>query len=708
MPEDPEIKTPKERLAQLEAAMAEGDTQAQPQGSQQGGTTPAQQVGLEPGKLGFWESFKRPGYGNNTGADLAKLLTQGAAGAVGGAPGGVGGMLAGAGLNFAQIAANPESMRPGSGMGNATEALLGPLLSRVNKLPFVQKAAEKLPSLTTGLLTALSGGGQAAADTYDRGGNVTNGGLAGAMLGGGLGTASGKVNAMMRNLPSARAASIDRMLGSFSDSPANSTELNRSASNLLTDLAGAPGLRDKVAKEAEGGAAASVLSGTMEKAAAKKSPTVLQQATIAAKKAAEVSKAQNTAKFLATDDINDAKDYLQFDHPARLTAAGGKLKAATETLQNLEAVPSNLKNFKWYKTRLSEYQAKQQAAQAEVDSALDVADQARQLTRRTETSARKLASQNVAADMEASATDARKAAMNAERHLAELKALESAGTSAKVEVAKSNAREGYFQGKLSEVFDSAGMNAADVTPNGWRFLAAVGDNPQSLTLNKAIKTAVGDPEYAEGLRDLLTAKDPEMLKAVRGQYLYGLFEGNRSGRGGANFPKAYEGSDLVKKIASQNPEAVNMLFGDPEAYQTIQEIAQSALNAERLARPRLGTTGTHLALTGTGTLLFAGAGHLTNDPAKAGLLLALAGGGYLALNVPRFLESFIQRPTVVGKALSAYIRTPNPHMLPSEVTNALTGIAMPIAMPGTSDTKGRVAEKRTPDFTGSITGGLQQ
>lgn len=702
MPDDP-IKTPKDELDKLEAMLEGGDF-----ASQIGGNTPVQSVGIEPGKLGFFESLKRPGFGNNAPADLVKILAMGGAGAAGASPGGPTSALIGALLNFGQIGVKPDSLRPAIGAGNISEATMGPILGQAVKLPFVKKGIEKLPALTTGLMSAITGGTQTAADTYDRGGNVNTGGLAGGLLGLGLGSTAGKFQAMMKNLPSPRAQQMDRMLSSFSDAPQNSVNLNRSATNFLQDMSSLPRLQGQIEKEVESGGTAKAIGGVMNKAAAKKAPIALGQETTAAKKAAELAKKKATAKFLATDDVNDAKDYLQFDHLPKLNVASQTLTEATKAVDELDALPSNLKNFKWYKTRLANAKSAQDAAQSEVDSLLDTADQARQLTRRTEVSARRLAGQNVASDMDAAATDVRKANAVAERHLAELKTLETAGTSAKVEAAKSSAREGYFKAKVDNVLSSASLAPGDVTPNGWRFLNAVGKDSESLTLAKAIKTAVDDPEYAEGFRDLLLAKDPDMLKAVRSQYLYSMFEGSRSGRGGANFPKAYDGSELVKKINSQNPEAVNMFFGDPEAYSTIQAIAQSALEAEKLARPRLGQSGMHLALTGTGTLLFAGAGHLTNDPVKAGLLLALAGGGYMVLNTPRFMEALIQRPTVVGKAISAYIRSPNPQLLPTELTNALTGIAMPVAMPGTSDAPGKIADKKDPRYSGSITEGLQQ
>lgn len=700
MPEDPEIKTSKERLDQLEAGLLSNE-------SQFGGTASSPQISS--GNLGFLESFKRPGYGNNAGADIAKILTQAAAGAAGGAPGGLPGALAGAALNMGQVAVSPESLRAGPSLGNLTEALAGPVLGRVAKLPFVQRMIEKAPATATSLMTALSGGVQTAADTADRGGNPTTGAIAGALLGGGLGATSGKIQGMMKNLPSAKAQMINRSLASFADSPANTVSLNRSASEMLSDLATAPNLRSQIEKELETQGASSAVAGVMDKAATKKSPIVQGQLTTQAKKEATVAKAKNTAKFLATDDVNDAKDYLDFDHPQKLITATNSLSAAEKALEDLESLPSNLKNFNWYKTRVATAKSNKTAAEKTLDDTLNLADQARQLTRRTEVSARKLAGQNVAEDIGAASPDAvaaRKAALAAEKHLAELKTLEGAGTSARVETAKSSAREGYFQSKFDEVFNRAGINPADVSANGWKFLTSVGDNPKSLTLDKAIKTAVSDPEYAEGLRDLLTAKDPEMLKAVRSQYLYGLFEGSRSARGGANFPKAFDGTDLLKNINKQNPEAVNMLFADPEAYQTLQALGQAALDAEKLAKPRWGNTGTHLALTSTGTLMFAGAGHLTGDPMKAATLLALAGGGYLALNIPRFMEGFIQRPTLLGRALSAYIKSPNPQLLPIEVTNLLEGFAVPLAMPGTSDSPGKIGRKSN-GTSGGITGGLQ-
>lgn len=707
-----EPKTSPERLQQLLQQAdnaAAGDT---PSGYLPGVENMASQTGLDTAKRSYWDSIRTPGYGTNVGGDLTKILAQGVSGAFGGSMGGPMGALAGAALNLGQIAVDPDSIRPAVGYGNAAEAALGPIFGKLTKVPFVKKALDRAPALTQSLINAANTGTQTAADVQDRGGNVGTGAIVGAILGGGMGAAGGLASGIGRNLPSAKASEINKALGAFGQPPLNAVQLNRSATNFLEDVARSGIEREKAKAAGELFEESSALRDTMQKAANKKSPIALGQQTIALQKGAEVTKAQAKAKFLATDDVNDAVDYLRLEYPDNRKTALGKVEAAQLALDELNQVSDSVKHFKWYKNRMKTAQDNFSAAQNELSSVEETAAVARDLTRRTEVAGRKLAGENVATEIGASSPEAvaaRRADLVADKHIQELKSLQGQAITADTEAKAAQARQGLYTARMEKLLTGQGINSANISRNGWRFIANVGD-PGKMTLQSTLNKAVTDPELAEGMREILLAKDPDMLKSVRSEFLAKLFEPARTAKGGKNFPKTFNGEQLLATVNDRskiNRDAVNSLFNDDEAYDTIKTLAQAAADADRLARPRWFQSPAHLALTGAGTLMFAGAGQLTNDPMKAAALIALAGGGYAVVNIPRFMERYAQSGSVFGKALSAYIKSSDPTKLPREVTNTLQGIITPFTMPGTGDRPGQLAEKPGDSTQGGLSGGLR-
>lgn len=707
-----EPKTSPERLQQLLQQAdnaAAGDT---PSGYLPGVENMAPQTGLDTAKRSYWDSIRTPGYGTNVGGDLTKILAQGVSGAFGGAMGGPMGALAGAALNLGQIAVDPDSLRPAVGYGNAAEAALGPIFGKLTKVPFVKKALDKAPALTQSLFNAANTGTQTAADVKDRGGNVGTGAIVGAILGGGMGAAGGLASGIGRNLPSAKALEINRALESFGQLPPNANELNRKAANFLEDVTRAGIQREKAIAEGQLVEESSAVRTAMQKAADKKAPIALGQQTIALQKGADVAKAQAKAKFLATDDVNDAVDYLRLEYPTNRKTAISKLEAAKTALDELETVSDSVKHFKWYKNRVKTAQDNFSAAQNELSSVEETAAVARDLTRKTEVAGRKLAGENVATEIGASSPEsiaARRADLVADKHIQQLNSLQGQAITADTQAKAAEARQGLYVARMEKLLSGHSMSSSDITPNGWRFIANAGE-PGKLTLQSTLNKAVTDPELAEGMRDVLLRRDPDMLKSVRSEFLAKLFEPNRTALGGKNFPKAFDGKDLLATINDKskvNRDAVNALFNDNEAYDTIKTLAQAAADADRLARPRWFQSPAHLALTGAGTLMFAGAGQLTNDPMKAAALIALAGGGYAVVNIPRFMERYAQSGSVFGKALSAYIKSSDPTKLPREVTNTLQGIITPFTMPGTGDRPGQLAEKPGDSTQGGLSGGLR-
>ena len=668
------------------------------------GTTPGPnipaQTQLKSDKLGFLESVQRPGYGNNAMADLVKILAMGASGSTAGLPG--------AAMNFAQIALNPESLRPAVGAGNITEAALGPIFGKLQQLGPVKKALESSPSLMQSLLTGTQGAAQTAADVYDRGGDPVTAAGAGFALGFPFGAAGGMTRRILRNLPSPTGQRIQNALTNYAPLPQDTLKLSAGATDFLQDASTSFQKLEAAEKAGEISGLNEVIAKSANAAAAKKRPVVLGQETIAAEKAAAVANAQTRAKFLATDDVNDAVDYLRLDHPTRAAATKEALASAQTAVDQLNNTPPNVHHFAWYQKRKKAAEtalidAKRQEMEVEQDRLA-----ALEMTRRTERAGRVAAGQTVATNIGATsdaAKAARKAELMAERHRQELKAIDSAGVTAQTRQQVEAAAQGYFTGQMEKILSGHGMAAKDITPNGWRFLANI--DPKKNTLSQSLAIASRDRELAEGFHDLLLAKDPDMLRAVRGQFLYDLFEGTRRGEGGANFVKPFSGKELLAKFQGEgkmNPEAINTLFNDKEAFSTIKALAEAAEKADELAKPRRALSAGHVALTGAGTVLFAGAGQLTTDPMKAAALLALAGGGYAVLNIPRFAEAYAKSGSLLGKAISAYIKSPNPSRLPMEVTNMIQGIMTPVAMPGTSDRPGVVAEKagQKSGFTGGL------
>jgi chemotaxis protein histidine kinase CheA len=533
------------------------------------------------------------------------------------------------------------------GVGNMTEAALGPIFGKLQQFGPVKRALERSPSLIQSLLTGTQSAGQTAAEVYERGGDPTTAALAGGGLGLGLGAVAGKTHGMVKNLPSPTGQRIQNTLTGYAPLPPNTLQLSDSATNFLQDASTAFEKLGEAEKAGELVGKNAAVATAMNKAAAKKQTTVLAQDTIAAGKAAEVAKAQTRAKFLATDDVNDAFDYLRLDHPQVAAQAKEAVESAQIAVDQLQNTPPNVHHFAWYKTRKKTAEdtlvaAKKQQIDAEQDrlAALD-------MTRRTERAGRVAAGQNVATDIAATsdaAKAARKAELTVERHRQELKAINSAGATAQTRQQVEAASQGYFSAQMEKILAGHGMKSTDISPNGWRFLANI--DPKKNTLSQSLAIASRDRELAEGFHDLLLAKDPDMLRAVRGQFLYDLFEGTRRGEGGANFARPFSGKELLAKFQGENkmdPNAINTLFNDKEAFSTIKALAEAADKADELAKPRARMTAGHLALTGAGTVLFAGAGQLTTDPMKAAALIALAGGGYAVLNIPRFAEAYATR-----------------------------------------------------------------
>ena len=615
------------------------------------------QTGGIAGDVDFLTALRRPGANPNHpwGADLLKILAQGGSGAPGGLPG--------MAFNFASLAANPSSLRPLLGAGNATELATGMLPAGLRKIPAVEKMAESLPRTFGAITGALGGGGVAAADTFDRGADPSTAGKIGGVLGALTGTAGSHFHQMANRLPSPVAERIDSELRQISGAPAKAPAKIREAGELLGALAAVPGEKNIAQAAARTGEEQGALAGLFTRMADKFRPTVKGSQTAAAEAKARFQNAGVLTGIAENSDIDAAKDFLKIDYRKELFDLSSQMRE----LESKYTGPS--RNLPWFKKRSAELQGRLTDLQTR-------AQEATELTRRTEAAASKATTSTLNAEASGGqlAKDARSAAMQAAKQSGRLGALESAATGAEISGIKAATQQELADQNIRKIFANTGVRETGMTPEADKFLASIAPHKDSITLHDSLSIAMKNPEKAAGLRQILELRDPKMLASARGSLLSDVFEKARIGKGGkGDYPQIYDGNKLADEVDGLPTASINAFFDNPKAHQDLRELAQAAKDATKLAdfHKFAGGVGS-IGATAAGATVMHSMGRSVTDPLTGALLITTAAGGLAVVNVPKFIEANIQSNGLLGNMMTEYIKSKNPEKLPMAVTSALS------------------------------------
>lgn len=652
------------------------------------GTTAPQQP--EPGQPGlggpvdFLTALKRPG-ANLThpfGADLLKILLQGGVGAAGGLPG--------MAMNFGQLAVNPKSLRPVltndnmPALGNPAELAAGLLPQWLRMIPGVDKAAKAAPRLFGTLTGAVGGGGMAAADVHDRGGDTSVAAKIGTALGGAFGFGGAQLQKMSRNLPSPVAKKIEDDIVNMAGAPPNSAALNNDFRRTLNILAGAPKEARAVEAAADKGGLQNQLLSTFTRLADKFRPTAKGAQTAADEAKARFQNAGTLTGIAENSDIDAAKDFLRIDYRKELF----DLNSAKQALES--KYQGNSRNLPWYKAKVAEIDGRLAELAAQRDQAIE-------LTRRTEAAASKATTSTLNAEAQGGplAKAARDAEMLAKKQTAKLGAFESAANKAEVGGITAGVEQTAAQENLRDIFDAAGVKPANLNDNAKIFMSILEPHKDKLTLSDAVKIGMENDELADGLVNMLLAKGPESLAAARGKLLFDTFEKARTGIGGkGQYPQIFDGKELVNSVKKLDPASTNTFFGSKTAHQDLMALAQSAQDAQKLAEFHKVAGGIGSVLTtGAGAVAMHSMGRTVTDPTTGALLIATAAGTLAAVNVPLMIESSIQSNGIMGNLLTQFIKSKNPDKLPTAITAALSKFVTPLKYK-TTDGKSPAAQKR--------------
>lgn len=636
------------------------------------------------GEVDFLTALKRPG-ANPThpfGADLLKILVQGAAGAPGGLPG--------MAMNFGQIAVNPKSLRPLltndnlPTLGNPAELAAGLLPQGLRMIPGVKQAADAAPRLFGALTGSAGGAGMAAADVHDRGGDTSTASKIGGVLGGLFGFGGAQLHGMANRLPSPTAQKIEDNITALAGAPPNAPAVNNDFRRTLNILAGAPAeARTIEATAAKGGLQNQLLS-TFTRLADKFRPTAKGAQTAAAEAKARFQNAGTLTGIAENSDIDAAKDFLRIDYRKQLFDLNSERRA----LESKYTGPSQ--NLPWYRAKISAIDSKL----AELESQRN---QAIELTRRTEAAASKATTSTLNAEASGGplAKAAREAEMLAKKQTAKLGSFESAANKAEVGGMTAGVEQAAARDRLADIFTAAGVNPSNINDNGKIFMSILEPHKDKLTLSDAVKIGMQNDELADGLVNLLLNKGPEALASARGKLLFDTFEKARTGVGGkGQYPQIYNGTKLVKSIEDMEPAAVNTFFGNKSAHHDLLALAQSAADAQKLAEFHKVAGGVgSLLTTSAGAVAMHSMGRTVTDPTTGAVLILTAGGTLAAVNVPMMIESSIQSNGILGNLLTQYIKSKNPDKLPTAVTAALSKFVTPLKYK-TTDQKSPAAQKR--------------
>lgn len=662
------------------AALAELEGSAKEYGANFAPGVPAQTEMKGPPT--FLEALQRPGLDPNTdpqrnvGANILKILATAAAGAPGGKPG----ILS----NLFTAAISPQSVPAAFNTANAADFGSNLLTSQFNRIPGGAFLKDKFPKLTSSLLSAISGGANAAGTAAERGGNASSAGTVGAGVGGALGFGGGLAHGMMQKLPSPAASRIDERLAQMSNPPANPVDQLRNVESLFGVLSGAPKQQEAFADATGNVGLQRSLFDVFNRQATKSRPTVKGAATAAAEAKARFQNAGRLTEIGQMSDIDAAKDYLRLDFRNELFPIQKSIADLEEKYPSAAT-----KNLPWYKQRLQQLRDEEAAV-------LTKAEQARNLTRRTEAAATRAETSTINAEASGSpmAKLMRDAQMTEQRQRKRLSGLEGAQNAAEVGALKAQTEAAVADNRLQEIFNAAKINPTDIPERGQLFLSKLSPKQKSLTLRQTVDTAMSDESYAEGLREILQARDPEMLRAVKADYLYQIFQPYKSGKGGrGGFADPYEGSKLMSRLEQLNPMAVNALFDNPKAYHDLKELAAAAAQGEHLVRERkIGAPVGALVTTGLAGTAMNMMGRNVTDPATMATLATAAGTGYLVMNIPRFIEANIESDGALGRMLTTYIKSKNPEKLPAAISAAVARVATAKRYPTPSSTKSKLPE----------------
>ncbi len=625
---------------------------------------------LDTGNLGFMESLKRPGFGNNWGADLTKILTQVGADSLGGGP--AGGLMSSLG-----IMANPDSLRPaakdygpmtGPALGNPISAITG----KIDKIPFLNK----LPGLLQG---TLSGAAQGAADSEAQGINPALGGAVGGAAGMGGGMLSKYLQGVASKTPTAVAHDIEGSASALTGPRA--PNVARTLQRVEENFAQFPDVSKSQEALLAGQQKQTSLQGLLTDFSKQQKTAKTSLSTAASKRRTAIAKlAQEKARVEdeTVRRVAKAQDFLQTDYPAAKTKIDAELAEITEkkklnssgTLGLTETDPAALdaQEAAAISRNLDLERRKELSEQmTRVEGKMD----AKQMQRLGETSdPNVLKAQKELEEATNRRSEARKLYQTAQKNLG---GVEKEIRNIKTDI---DANEKFIQPFIA----ATGLDPARMTPASRAALAVATKNPVTakgiihnvLYNSKGPASELGDPTLAKGLREALE-HDPEATSALRSEFLREILDRHRLQSGG-NQPgtsKVFSGADFQKHVNQFDSKALNEFFGDQNgpsktAADIIKGLGASAARADEFVEAQMPKL--RASLTTGGGLVFLAGSHIYGGSVQSGMqLLGLASVAAPLIDYKHIIGNLLKLPDARGRAVAAFLNAKNPEMLPHNI-----------------------------------------
>lgn len=650
--------------------------------------------------------------------DAAKAGAQIAADAMGGGP-------LGAALSGAQALLFPDYTRPTVGYGNLISAATpgGPLTSRLIQAakgtpalsPFITAMQKKAPSLLGAFapemvpqrmalrsrvpVNATMGASQAAADAADRGEPKGLPAVLGGTLGGAFAAGARSVQKNAERLQPVAATRINQILSETYPPPSNAPQL---VDKFGEDIRLMSTIGHHTADAEQALSKAKLLQNqqtVLEKASAKKLPSVKALGTEVANHAAELNRLKADIELIGKADIDAAQDYLKYAGARQGRQLASLRENLTAELTELGNASQEMKSTSRWAAKVDRLaQRSEELSRTEAVHAENIAN-AQDLTG---AQSRARAKRNISvlqSESVAGAADLRSKQLALDNAEGALNSLRSAAHGAQTGALKEGTAAVFFDTQSRDILKSLNIDPDKVTPDAHAFISSLkSENPGKLTIDQVLSSALSDETYSRGMRELLDQIDPNMKKAVQAKAVENIFARARNAPTKASklglFDRTYSTAtsgnlavDLVKEVSKLDPSTFNEFMGNKQAHSILLSLAKRAKDAQDFSSYRAmgltGTPGMRVVRSGTeGTIALWAMGRLTQDPNVVVVLLGTAAADNFVINIPHMVQTLMESDRFgksTSTAIKRFLETKRPAHLPQEVLKVASRFATPLA-----------------------------